>query len=130
MKFYIAGKWTEKNTIQLWIKTMQDMGHVITHNWTLIEESDKKSYEDCARFAEFDVNGVRDADVLIIVITDPSYPYRGTCCELGIALALNKQVMICNLCPVSPAFRTNIFTYHPLVKWFDSAEKLVSQLKT
>lgn len=38
--------------------------------------------------------GVQNADVVIALMDDPKYPYRGTLFELGVALGLNKRVFV------------------------------------
>ena len=114
LRLYVAGKWFDRTLIRSYIQQLRSAGVSITHDWTLTEEEDKKSDEDCARFAEMDLNGVSESDGVVVVLTDPTYAYRGTCVECGAALGLRKPILVINLVPDSD-FNKNIFMKHPLV---------------
>jgi hypothetical protein len=38
MLLYVAGKWTDKNVIKLYMEKFRNEGHEISHDWTLVEE--------------------------------------------------------------------------------------------
>ena len=119
MLLYVAGKWADKHIIKTYMNFFTKEGHVITHDWTVVEEEDKRTREDLAKYAELDVQGVKKADYLIILITDPEYAYRGTSCELGVALACQKPVIIVNLTNGTPDFFKSIFPFHKSVRILD-----------
>jgi nucleoside 2-deoxyribosyltransferase len=119
VRLYVAGKWYDKAVIKTYIEQLKAAGAEITHDWTITEEEDKKSDEDCARFAAFDLEGVVTSEAVVVVITDPTYAYRGTCVECGAALSHNKPVIVVSLVP-DAAFNTNIFMKHSLVKHMNS----------
>lgn len=122
VKVYVAGKWYDKATIKTYIEQLKSAGVEITHDWTITEEEDKKTDADCARFAVMDLQGVMDAEAVVVVVTDASYPYRGTCVECGAALACNKPVFVVTLVP-DAAFNKNIFMKHPLVHHMSTFEQ-------
>ena len=66
-----------------------------------------------------DINGVREADAVIIVMNDLEYSYRGSFTELGTALALNKPVLMVSPGSVedSAGFKTNVFWHHPAITY-------------
>jgi nucleoside 2-deoxyribosyltransferase len=127
MRIYVAGKWFDKPLVKEYIAHFKALGHTITHDWTVIEDGDHETLDELAEMAEWDINGVRTSDVVVILIKDPVYPYRGTCCEMGAALACGKQVIAVNLCGVVPDFYKNVFAKHKLITWttqFDPVEIL------
>lgn len=80
----------EKQTkLQKAIELLEQCGHTITHNWTK-----KHNFESRAEEARADVNGVKNADALIVFMNDPNYAYRGTWTEVGIALGSAKSKWI------------------------------------
>ncbi len=104
MKIYVSGKFDDKKIISDLINTIKDTTlHRITHDWTAkVNDSGSPS---------IDVEGVQNADLLLILITDDWYEYRSTSTELGIALGLGKQIILIDPFELS-GFRTNMFTRH------------------
>jgi hypothetical protein len=128
LKLYVAGKWGDKAVIASVIRIFEMAGHEITHNWTHVEEEDKKSDTALQMFAEMDIEGVTEADCMIAVITDMDYPYRGTCTEMGAALALKKKVFVIDFYKES-GFSSNIFINHPLVTRFKNITSVIEALR-
>jgi nucleoside 2-deoxyribosyltransferase len=109
MKIYIAGKWTSKQDIQQKMQQLKLLGHEITHDWTSNDGTLQES-------AILDINGVKNADIVIAVMDDPVYPYRGTLCEIGCALGLGKKVFVYGgTNPEISTFYKVCFVHHPLV---------------
>ena len=108
MKVYVAGKWTDKDRIHGYMEQLKSMGMQITHDWTVFESNSNNSKAD---MAEHDINGVINADWVVFIMDDPSYPYRGSFTELGAALALHKKVFI--LGPMTGDYSGNVFFHHP-----------------
>ena len=50
--------------------------------------------DDFAECSRQDVQGVLNADTILVFMTDPKYPYRGTCTEIGVAMGSNKRIII------------------------------------
>jgi hypothetical protein len=97
VKIYVAGKWANKPDIQSKMAQFESLGHKITHNWTLSETTMSPGAERLRRDACNDIQGVVDADVLVVVMDDEKYVYRGTFCEIGCALGTNTLVIV--YCP-------------------------------
>jgi len=124
MKFYIGGMWNDKPHIQQCIAALRSMGHILTHDWTTYEADPTNKLANCA---VRDIDGVRQADVVIAIMNDSKYAYRGTFTELGCALALNKHIII--VCGHQDAYcRTNCFFHHPDIAHVDTFEQCISLL--
>lgn len=115
MKIYVAGKWSERDKIKSIMEMFESRGHTITCDWTkhiapekITNAHDKglftKKYdwsknEDWAQnghktYAEEDLEGVRSCDVLVAYMPTPDIFYKGAWVEIGIAIALNKKIII------------------------------------
>lgn len=129
LKVYVAGKFNDLKLPQ-YINEIRNMDNVIlTYDWTQnlgINQSDA---------AKNDINGVLNADVLIAVMEDPNYEYRGTFTELGCALGLDKTVIIVSgvkgvqdSSNITTKCSTNCFYWHPSilhVSDFEKAKKII-----
>lgn len=138
MKFYLAGKCSEKETIRRIIAELEAMGHSVTHDWTQrvqvpgeIDPHRGREYVPdeeeptwlLGRSAELDIEGIREADFAIFLMTDPEYAYRGTFTELGCALGLQKPCLI--LCPFVKGYcQSNCFYYHPAITHVSSEQEM------
>jgi nucleoside 2-deoxyribosyltransferase len=119
MKFYVAGKYGEREHIRLVFKELQKMGHEITVDWTNHDVYPNDAIaEKLGQFAEDDCDGVRNCDALIACLLN-SHEYKGLWCEMGGALILGKPVYI-----VGEAGDSCIFTNHRLVTKFKSFPEL------
>lgn len=115
MKIYVAGKWSERNRVKSIMEALESRKHTITCDWTRHIAPERitkahgdglftKSYdwsknEDWAQnghktYAEEDLEGVRLCDVLVAYMPTPEIFYKGAWIEIGIALGLNKKVII------------------------------------
>jgi nucleoside 2-deoxyribosyltransferase len=120
---YVAGKWTDKDTIKKYMLELESMGHTITHDWTTFEFETKNTKPQMA-FA--DIEGVKKADMVVILMTDPEYAYRGSFTELGAALALNKKIYLVSDAENARAnYKTNVFFHHPLINHIESWSEFI-----
>jgi nucleoside 2-deoxyribosyltransferase len=121
MKIYVAGKWDDKIFVKNVQKCLTERGHEITHDWTT-----QAGVEDWI-CAEKDIDGVVQADIVVALMMDPNYAYRGTFTEIGCALGLKKRIII--LCPdkVSAA-RTNCFFHHKSIAHVSTMSELYGVL--
>lgn len=95
---YVAGGFRFKKLINEVQDLVRSLGYEITHDWTAFEHADAdRTPEECARYSELDINGVRTADFVVAVFNDNGYPYRGTFAELGAAIHGGKRVYILDL---------------------------------
>ena len=90
MKFYVAGKFEDKERVRLAQSCIEAAGHEITHDWTMA-----KAFGGPVE-AKDDMEGVKDADALLFVNVDPDLPYAGSLVEIGMAIALKKPVYFIN----------------------------------
>lgn len=90
MKFYIASKLENYEQVQYLRDRLKEQGWIHTYDWTQHGSVKSISTEILKEVAEKEFQGVKDADV-VIVLTPQG---RGTHVELGMALALDKKVFI------------------------------------
>ena len=151
---YVAGKWADREKIGNIIKQLQQHGFIVTHNWTrvetkdllknLTEKTDTKEHdvdedghsgftaEYMAACAKNDIEGVVEADALLVIMDQPDYPYRGTWTEIGAALALKKPVIIVMPNEDINQNASNVFFRHELVHHVSSSSmyNLVNYLRS
>ena len=121
VKFYVAGKFEDRARIKGLMKTITALGHEITTDWTTHEiDSEDKLHE----YALEDVSGVRDCDYYVGVFIDNSYRYSGALVELGVALGLDKGIVI-----IGHAIDSCIFIKLPFVGRFETIDEFVECLK-
>jgi len=118
-RVYLGGKFDERVQIRGYMTELEKLNFVITHDWATYES---KSEHPQADMAAKDVEGVKSADAVVLLMLDPEYAYRGTFSELGVALGTNKRIYI--VCPDPKAkCRSNVFFHHPqvhvLASWED-----------
>lgn len=152
MKVYVAGKWSDSESVSKIISELKSMGIEITFDWPTykneMNEDEKhvgdyevvndKQVEQALKCrsvlgndADLDVQGVLNANVVIAVMNDPHYAYRGTFTEIGIALGSKKEIIIINENETAYCM-TNCFYWHPTiqhVKSFESIRERLSDLK-
>ena len=119
-RIYLAGKWQEAELIRKYAIELRILGYYITMPWFELHVA--PAVEDLAWSAVEDERGVRNADVCIFIF-ERELAYSGAMTELGIALALNKRIII-----VGAGGSKNIFTNHPLVEHRDTWSEAVECL--
>ncbi len=110
MKFYVAGKFEDKERVRLAQRCIVAAGHEITHDWTMAQAVGGRAE------AIDDMEGVKDADALLFVNVDPGLLYAASLVEVGMALALDKPVYFIN----AKHMARNVFYHLPGV--FSAAE--------
>ena len=103
MKFYVAGKFEDKERVRLAQNCIEAAGHEITHDWTMAKAIGGPDE------AKDDMEGVKDADALLFVNVDPGLLYAGSLVEIGMAIALDKPVYFIN----TQHMTRNIFYHLP-----------------
>jgi nucleoside 2-deoxyribosyltransferase len=81
------------------------------------------------RCAKNDINGVVNADVLVVSMEHIDYEYRGTWTEVGCALGLGKPVIIFSPNADKNKNALNIFYWHKLVTHVNDWEAVDEQLE-
>ena len=119
MRLYVAGKFEDHDECRMIMDRLEEQGHIITCDWTNHEYSDK-AYP--TKYCQDDIKGVQDCDCLIFNAFNER-KYSGALVEMGIALGLDKPVLI-----LGHGIDTCIFTHSPLVKKFDNMKDLLEAL--
>lgn len=99
---YLAGCFFEKENIRRYRKYLTTNGHIVTSNWTerenstldgsMVKDSDKKKV-----YADFDFDEIDMADIVVAILDNKEYAYRGTFTEIGYGIGCGKRVII--YCP-------------------------------
>ena len=129
VKLYVAGSITNKDNIGKIIEKFENLGYVITHNWTLGCEKGPKA-------AELDINGVKRANILVVIMDEKDYSYRGTYCEIGCALGLGIPIFLYNPEDSDDGFekigtinpKTCVFYWHKSIKRFSDLKTMLDCL--
>lgn len=86
-RFYVAGKFEEKEQVKEIILELEEAGHTITYDWTIHEDDNPQMQAlKC-------LGGVIDADMFIF-LAERALPYKGAFVEMGAALTHGKPVLV------------------------------------
>ena len=91
MKFYIGSGMKNCELVNYYAKLLKENGWEQTYDWVK-NVSDDVSLEDMIEYATLESQGIVDSDVVIILLPAG----RGAHIELGMAMALNKRVILCS----------------------------------
>ena len=92
MKFYVGSGMKNCELVNDYAKLLKENGWEQTHDWVKNISNDI-SKDDMIKYASLESQGIVDADVVIILLPAG----RGAHIELGMALALNKEVFLCSV---------------------------------
>lgn len=90
MKYYIASSLENAEQVQRLARVLNSWGWTQTHDWAQHGSVQAQGREKIRDTAERELDGVREADIVIIMLPGG----RGTHVELGTALALNKRIIL------------------------------------
>lgn len=123
MKYYIATKLENHAEHNRLDAALKQLGHDITYDWTVHGPVYSHGLERVRAVAKAEAEGVRDADVVIVLWPGG----RGTHVELGMALSLMKPVLFVSEVndhhEATP--ETCAFYHHPCVVLFKSTADLI-----
>lgn len=133
LNVYVAGKWEERVKVKEVMKHLESKGYYVTCDWTKHVAPERwKKGQGCFNadwaakgektYAMEDLQGVRDCDVLVACMWNPSILYKGAWIEIGIALGLNKRVIIIG------TDITTVFLGLPNVKVVETTEVMYGML--
>lgn len=91
MKFYIGSGFKNCNLVNYYSKILSQNGWEHTYNWAK-NFNGNETIADLIEYSKLEQKGIMDADVVIILLPAG----RGTHIELGMALALNKEIFLCS----------------------------------
>ena len=116
-EIYVAGGYKHRNEIREFVDQLEATGlYKQSRRWFDVESDS----ETPAQSAAADLEAVRNASLVVAVMTDPDYAYRGTWTEVGAALALRKSITIIG--PDSVASARNVFWYAPEIRHVPSTQ--------
>ena len=120
MKFYIAGKFQEREEIRKLQNELRKMGNIVTIDWTWHEEDDP-NYP--SQYAIEDIIGATSCDAYVGLFVN-EVNYKGALVEMGAALACGKMVFI-----IGHAIDSCLFTSHPSVQKFENELEFISFIR-
>ena len=118
MKFYIAGKWEEREIVRQYADAISALGYTVSYPW--FTRHTGTTPLDIA--AGEDLEGVRDANFCVFVY-ERQLAYAGAFAELGAALAYGRQIYI-----IGDAGNRCVFAHHPMVVHVPSLSALLELL--
>ena len=102
MRVYLAAQYARKAEIAEYARQLNALGHEVVSTWTDEPYSPtvqlaEVSEQDLREIAERDINEVLRSDALVLFsVSDKAPTYRnGRLVEFGIALALDKRLLVC-----------------------------------
>ena len=111
-KLYVAANYEhDRGLAAIFAKHFESIGYKITRRWWSEEEDESKEES-----ALGDVQGVIDADAVVVIMLQ-TRGWKGTWCEIGMAIALGKPVYF-----VGDAGDSCIFRAHPLCQSYYASE--------
>jgi hypothetical protein len=123
MKIYVAGKYQDKDKVRYIHQLLRGSGHEITCDWTNeVKYPNNAPPEDKKYYAIDDVRGVKDADLIIVLMTIP-YEYKGAWVEFGIALGTDTPIRVIGDCGDKC-----IFINHPLVTKYTDIQSAIGDI--
>jgi len=133
-KVFVAGKYADRLLLREKMLILQKLGYVITYDWSLIDCDNKNTTLSKQDIAMMDVVGVKKCDILVIILDDKDYTYRGTMVELGIAIGLNKKIFVVVTNEAHKTLMTNIYLHyknnlHIFNSWNELLEKMTNDIK-
>lgn len=134
MKLYVAGKWAHRDKLLIMANNLESLGHTITHKWMEVENHldtmDLRKTADRGQLALADTKAVEAADVMVVIIDDADYAYRGTFCEVGVAIGTGTPIVLLEDIdiPIGSKVDTNIFFRHPAIEHVKSWDDVIAFL--
>ena len=92
MRFYVASKACEREKVHEICTELEEMGHVVTHDWTLFDLSNMTK-DEISDQVWSDILGVCKANLLVLYMMNP-HTYQGAWVELGAALGKCIPVVV------------------------------------
>lgn len=92
MKFYVGSGMKNCELVNSYAKLLKENGWEQTYDWVK-NISDDISRNDMIKYASLESQGIIDSDVVIILLPAG----RGAHIELGMAMALDKEIFLCSV---------------------------------
>lgn len=93
-KVYLASRLANGPEVEKVANALEATGEFqVTCRWWKYDlPQDARKVETLRHIGLADAQGVLEADLVVVMLTDPTYAYRGSMSELGIALGAGKHV--------------------------------------
>jgi predicted Rossmann-fold nucleotide-binding protein len=88
MKFYVASSFINIEQVRYVSGKLKSMGHIHTYDWTQNERA--STLEDLRQIGQLERDAVKEADFVVVILPGG----KGSHIELGIALGLNKKIIL------------------------------------
>ena len=118
---YVSAAWNDAMIIRDIYKKLRENGWNITRPWAEIV-SDIDMDADLKTESVLVAKAVADADVILVYVDNKDYPYRGLTYEIGIAIGLNKQIIMINNLPDTCYTMENMALYHPNIQRYRTTD--------
>lgn len=92
MKFYVGSGMKNCELVNYYANLLKENGWEQTYDWVK-NVSDDISKDDMIKYASLESQGIVDSDVVVILLPAG----RGAHIELGMAMALNKEIFLCSV---------------------------------
>ena len=122
LRFYLGGKNADHELHQQKMHELEESGFESTLDWLQVESSERTP-EHFSSVAERDIKAIHSADLVIVILDDMKYAYRGTSTVIGAALGLDKPVILVCPDPSQSGVMTNVFCHHPFIYQVHSWEE-------
>ncbi|MGM7701830.1 nucleoside 2-deoxyribosyltransferase [Pseudalkalibacillus sp. Hm43] len=124
MKFYVASSFKNVDKVRQVSKMLKSKGYIHTFDWT--KNIKASTLEDLKQIGQQEKNAVSEADFIVVLLPAG----KGSHIELGIALGLNKRVILYSQDNEINNFSTTSTFYHlsEVEKVIGSLEDLVEYL--
>ena len=125
MKFYIGSGMKNCELVNNDAKLLKENGWEQTYDWVK-NVSDDVSLEDMIEYATLESQGIVDSDVVIILLPAG----RGAHIELGMAMALNKRVILCSTTKEEFSIENTVAFYElpKIAKLIGTAEENIKKI--
>jgi nucleoside 2-deoxyribosyltransferase len=96
MRLYVSGAWAHRHAVRRLMAKLVEAGHTMTYDWTRagLPPTGPAGKVWLRAMAARELAGIRAADAFVALMDHPTYPYRGTLAELGVALGAGIPVFI------------------------------------
>jgi nucleoside 2-deoxyribosyltransferase len=122
-RVYVAAPWLDRASAAEVATILECNGYHITHKWWIFEGAEEDtSWEFKQICARQDMEGVRTADVVVLLNTQKS---EGKATEQGMAIAYGIPIIVLG----DKNLRCNIFQTMPCFHWVDGTLALQAKLK-
>jgi hypothetical protein len=130
LKIYLAARYSRHLELQTYAQELESLGHEITSRWIRGNHEisgisrENISHKDNERLAREDYYDLLIAEQVICFTEPPesSYSRGGRHVEYGIAMALNKQIIIIG-------HRENVFYFLPEIKFYQEWNEALKFIK-